>query len=323
MHDSLDRVAYFGLTKMTFYNQLSSPNTAIFDNFSKPSLEQAKRRNRKLGLIVFDIGGLETINSRYGHETGDRLLNTMAERLRSYIRSKDMLTYLGEGLFFVILIDPEHSAAAVLEAEYIKQKMAVPLSLKSGQDLTVEISAEIAVYPENVAGFDRLLAATQKTVLDRATCRQCIASDGKGGLHDYVNILPMVDLSTTHCIGIPVIDEQHKQLGILINGLYEAIKNTTRNNRQHAAELYDKLIAFTELHFNTELRLMTEAAYPQTDVHNRAHQFLLNELRFLKNRIIEGSELNALFFLMDWLIGHIDNDDKPLGTFLLADKKTL
>lgn len=61
---------------------------------------------------------------------------------------------------------------------------------------------------------------------------------------------------------------------------------------------------------------MNEAGCPQADAHNRAYKFLLDELRHLKKQIIEGKVLHAFYFLMDWLIAHIENDDKSMGVFL-------
>lgn len=309
---------------MTFYNQMSSiPDKAMFNDFLEESLAQAKKLNWKLGLLLIELNGHETINGHFGHEAGDSLLVTMAERLRSVIRKADMVAYFGEGTFAVILIDPESMAAAVMESEWIRESLTAPILMKAGREVCIGVRIMIAVYPENITEFDRLLAVSNRAVFESRTCEGNISANLKGLPHEYVDILTWVGLGENHCVGIQDVDEQHKKLGILINGLHEAIKNTPKNNRQHAGSLYDELTAFTELHFNTELRLMNEAGYPLADAHNRAHKFLLDELRHLKKRIIEGNELHAFYFLMDWLIAHVENDDKQMGVFLQGKVKSV
>ncbi|MDO8206812.1 MAG: bacteriohemerythrin [Gallionella sp.] len=309
---------------MTSYNQSSSiPDKAMFNDFLEKSLAQAKKLKRKLGLLLIDINGHETINGHFGHEAGDSMLVTMAERLRSAIRQSDMVAYFGDDTFAVILIDPVNMASVVLESEWIRESLTAPVHLKAGVKVSIGVSIMIAVYPENSTEFDRLLAVSSRAVSESQTCEQDISANFKELPHEYVDILTWMGLSENHCVGIPDVDEQHKKLEMLINGLHEAIKNTPKNDRQHAGALYDELTAFTELHFNTELRLMNEAGYPQADAHNRAHKFLLDELRNLKKRIIEGNELHAFYFLMDWLVAHIANDDKQMGVFLQSKIKSV
>lgn len=309
---------------MTSYNQLSCiPDRTMFNDFLEKSLAQAQKLKRKLGLLLIDINGHETINGHFGHEAGDSLLVTLAERVRSAIRQSDMVAYFGDGTFAVILIDPESMASVVLESEWIKESLSAPIHLKAGVKVNIGISIMIAVYPENSTEFDRLLAVSSSTVSESQTYGKDIIANFKGLPHEYVDILTWVGLSEHHCVGIPDVDEQHKKLELLINGLHEAIKNTPKNDRRHAGALYDELTAFAELHFNTELRLMNEAGYPQADAHNRAHKFLLDELRHLKKRIIEGNELHAFYFLMDWLVAHIANDDKQMGVFLQSKMRSV
>ena len=67
--------------------------------------------------------------------------------------------------------------------------------------------------------------------------------------------------------------------------------------------------------FSTHLRFES-SSWHRCEAHIRAHKFLLDELKYLKSRIIEGEEHKAFQILRDWLINHIEKDDKPMGVYL-------
>jgi diguanylate cyclase (GGDEF)-like protein/hemerythrin-like metal-binding protein len=302
---------------MTSHEQLPGmPDNTMFIGFFEESLIRAKKVKRNLGLLLLDLDGYGTINDRFGHEAADVLLSTIAERLRYSVRETDMAAHFGEDAFAVALVDPKNIAAIAMTAERIRKNLNAPLLIKEGVECSIGVSIGIAVYPENGTELDRLLTVADSAMFESKTSGKNTSTIYKGLTHERADIMPWIALGDYHRVGIPEIDDQHNQLANLINELHEAIRDTEKNNQQHVSAMYDELIAFTELHFNTEVRLMSEAGYPQADAHKRAHNFLLSELRYLKMRIIEGNELQAFKLLSDWFIAHIEKDDKPLGDFL-------
>lgn len=302
---------------MTFYEQLPGmPDRAMFIGFMEKSLARAKQENRNLGLLLLDLDGYGAINDRFGREAADVLLNTIAERLRYSVRETDMAAHFGEDAFAVALVDQKNMAAIALAAERIRKNLNAPLLLEEGVECSVGVSIGIAVYPENGTELDRLLTVADSAMFESKTSGKNTSTIYKGLTRELADIMPWAVLGDFHTVGIPGLDEQHNELANLINALHGAIKNSAKNNPQHVDAMYDELIAFTELHFNTEALLMIKARYPQSDAHNRSHKFLLDELRFLKMRIVEGNELQAFQLLSDWLIAHIEKDDKPMGDFL-------
>jgi diguanylate cyclase (GGDEF)-like protein len=68
-----------------------------------------RRHPRSLSLALVDLDGFKQVNDRFGHEAGDRVLVTVAQRLRSGLREVDIVARFGGDEFVVLL--PETSAA--------------------------------------------------------------------------------------------------------------------------------------------------------------------------------------------------------------------
>jgi len=61
---------------------------------------------------------------------------------------------------------------------------------------------------------------------------------------------------------------------------------------------------------------MEQYGYPRQIEHNQSHHRLLSEIGHIKARLNHGDELITLQTIKDWLMGHIENEDKPLGAHL-------
>jgi diguanylate cyclase (GGDEF)-like protein len=82
-----------------------------------------RRHPRSLSLALVDLDGFKQVNDRFGHEAGDRVLVTVAQRLRTGLREVDIVARFGGDEFVVLL--PETSAAqACLVAGRIQQALS-------------------------------------------------------------------------------------------------------------------------------------------------------------------------------------------------------
>ena len=87
-------------------------------------LDQAVNRpDHHLGLLFCDLDGFKNVNDRHGHDVGDLLLQGVAQRLLSCVRTQDTVARLGGDEFAVLLDDPED---AKVVAERIVRAMAEP-----------------------------------------------------------------------------------------------------------------------------------------------------------------------------------------------------
>jgi diguanylate cyclase len=71
--------------------------------------------NSLLALYVIDLDGFKGVNDRHGHEAGDALLVGIAQRLKSQVRSKDLICRLGGDEFIVVAIGlPDERVARMI-----------------------------------------------------------------------------------------------------------------------------------------------------------------------------------------------------------------
>lgn len=123
-------------------------------------LERALRRSKKQGhgvaLLFIDLDGFKLVNDSHGHQAGDELLKTVAQRLVDHVRPGDTIGRLG-GDEFVVLCDQIDSPAAVANlADRINDLLRDPVEL-SGQPLFATASIGLAIGHGTTHSADDLL----------------------------------------------------------------------------------------------------------------------------------------------------------------------
>jgi hemerythrin len=120
-------------------------------------------------------------------------------------------------------------------------------------------------------------------------------------------------------IGVPLIDSEHKELCSRIDQLLDAC-----NKGQGRAEI-EKTVAFLEeytiKHFSDEERLQRSSGYPKCAEHKEMHEYFKAKVADLKKSLEEsganiGNISETNFFLMNWLINHIQKVDKELAAYI-------
>lgn len=118
-------------------------------------------------------------------------------------------------------------------------------------------------------------------------------------------------------VGIDFMDNDHKQLMVLINDLHAAIGS--KSAAEVVTKKMDKVIDFTQRHFTREEKEMEKNDYHEFEHHKRLHEALIEEIVELRQDYVAGDmEIGSetTDFLENWLISHILESDKHLGGFL-------
>lgn len=89
-------------------------NRRKFLEIGSSELERAKRYDRNMSLLMFDLDNFKDVNDSYGHAAGDEVLKKVVEICRNSLRSQDCMGRFG-GDEFVILM-PETTIDAAMEA---------------------------------------------------------------------------------------------------------------------------------------------------------------------------------------------------------------
>ncbi|HEX4285110.1 MAG TPA: hemerythrin domain-containing protein [Terracidiphilus sp.] len=115
----------------------------------------------------------------------------------------------------------------------------------------------------------------------------------------------------THASAIAGVQAMEDQHGILVDSL-----NTLRQQLRHgngAARLTEqiaRLAEFTDLHFGCEESLLRRHGYPELDLHRKAHQELINQIKVVLQRAEEGEDPELEHALMTIRVQYLDHVEK-------------
>lgn len=128
---------------------------AFYERFDQ-SLALARRHGKQMGLLFIDLDNFKSINDVLGHNSGDVILSALAGKLKSCVRAADTVCRYGGDEFVVLLgeiAQPDHAYAV---ADKIREAAAVPMVI-GGQEVALQLSIGVSVYPDNGDSADELL----------------------------------------------------------------------------------------------------------------------------------------------------------------------
>ena len=135
------------------------PNRGLFCDRLNHALATARRHHNRAAVMFLDLDNFKAINDSLGHDVGDCVLKTAAERIRGCLREEDMVARLGGDEFSVLISKASDDESIALVAEKIVQAVLEPM-IVAGQSLQVSASIGVSIYPED--------ALDAKTLLERA-----------------------------------------------------------------------------------------------------------------------------------------------------------
>ncbi len=127
------------------------------------SLAEA-RRNRQTSAVMFlDLDGFKEINDQHGHEFGDLVLKTTADRIKTEIRETDTVARIGGDEFVIILSSLPEIAIAERIATTLVAQIAQPL-LIDNIEVVISASIGISLYPEHGTTAEKLIRSADKAM---------------------------------------------------------------------------------------------------------------------------------------------------------------
>ncbi|WP_291317752.1 EAL domain-containing protein [Desulfuromonas sp.] len=154
---------------LAYYDSLTQlPNRVLFNEQLGYILNHAKRYGRQVALLFLDLDRFKLINDSLGHSMGDLLLQEVAQRLISALRSTDVVARqenedetlsvarLGGDEFTIWATDIENSQDAAKLAQRILDAFSKPFPLKR-HEVFITASIGMAIYPDDGEDVDSLL----------------------------------------------------------------------------------------------------------------------------------------------------------------------
>lgn len=145
------------LEKLSITDTLTGiANRLFFEKTIRKTIASAIRHKRKFAVMYIDLDNFKTINDSLGHQYGDFLLKSAADRMKSILRQEDFIARLGGDEFAIILEDIQDNASA----EYVARKLVElfkPYFLLNEHKISTSISIGLAIYPRDGHNLETLI----------------------------------------------------------------------------------------------------------------------------------------------------------------------
>ena len=212
------------------------PNRALLNDRLSEAINLSSRHERKLALLFLDLDRFKHINDSLGHVVGDRLLQSVARRLFTCVRSSDTVSRQGGDEFVVLLWEVRHAQDAAITAEKILQALREP-HLIDQHELHITGSIGIVTYPDDGTDAETLMKRAdvamyhakemgrdtyqffQPAMNTRAVERQSLEDKLRHAIERNELLLhyqPKVNLSTGAIIGVEALVRwRHPERGLV------------------------------------------------------------------------------------------------------------
>lgn len=136
-------------------------NRIRFEDRLEHAIARARREDTSFALLFLDLDGFKEVNDTHGHQKGDEVLVTTAQRLSAALRNSDTTARIGGDEFAVLLegdISVENARAV---AEKVIDSIDRPIA---GLDLSVSASVGMAFFPSDGADAGVLLRCADQAM---------------------------------------------------------------------------------------------------------------------------------------------------------------
>lgn len=291
------------LERMASFDKLTGiRNRYYFDMRILEEQEIANRYGTPLSLILFDLDHFKMVNDTFGHDIGDDVLIAIAACVERLMRKSDVFARWG-GEEFVVLMPHTDAMGANLAAEKIR--LAVE-EIKHPIVGTVTISIGVSLHMINESiedWFKRTDIALFKAKRSGRN-KVCMSDPLESGMNLYF------EWKSTWSCGNTIIDNQHKELLELGNGLIEASLNTT--HPELLLPKLDALIEHVKVHFIEEEAILSSLGFVFLSEHELSHAKLVEKAIELRRKVT-AKEIKASdafeFIVSDIIMGHLLHED--------------
>ena len=128
-------------------------NRAGFQERLGQAIAALARGQSPIALLALDLDKFKQVNDTLGHESGDQLLQQVAQRLKPLLRENDTVARLGGDEFAIIQTGVKNVNDSKVLSDRIIAKVSEPYSL-SGAQAKIGVSIGIALANETRDGND-------------------------------------------------------------------------------------------------------------------------------------------------------------------------
>lgn len=134
-------------------------NRATLYDRLEHAISLSKRHHEKIALYFIDLNDFKLVNDRYGHEAGDRLLQNVAQNIRSCLRNSDTVCRYGGDEFIVMIEEVKGDDHLSSIQNAIQTAISEPIYLDENTTLYAKASIGVALYPDDADESEALIKA--------------------------------------------------------------------------------------------------------------------------------------------------------------------
>jgi len=150
---------------LSLYDSLTNlPNRRLFMDRLNHIINVYQREGKQFAILSLDLDHFKDINDNYGHNEGDELLLQVGGRISEILRNTDIVARLGGDEFVVLLEDVSNPEAAGRVAQEIITAVSVPFCLTKNNNVQINTSVGISVYPQHGACSETLMDHSDKAL---------------------------------------------------------------------------------------------------------------------------------------------------------------
>ena len=225
------------LNHLAYHDALTDlPNQVLFKDRLKQAIALSRRSDQMQAVLLLNLDRFKAINDSLGYTSGDRLLQSVAQRLTSCVRESDTVARFGGDEFAILLTQIPRAQDAANVARAIKQALNQAF-IFDDQEIFVSSSIGISIYPQDGRDTASLLK-TAGVALERAkvqggnnyqfytaggttrALKQLVLESNLRQSLDrdefFVQYQPQVAIQDFHLVGMEALVRwQHPSLGVL------------------------------------------------------------------------------------------------------------
>ncbi len=142
---------------LAYHDELTGlPNRLLLLDRLHQAMIEAARHERRVAAVCLDLKNFKNVNDTLGHDTGNRVIQAVAERLVAGVRAGDSIARLGGDEFCILLADIAQTEDVAHVMQKIRAQLEQPLTV-AGHTLHLTTTMGISLYPADGADPETLL----------------------------------------------------------------------------------------------------------------------------------------------------------------------
>ena len=139
------------------------PNRVLLEDTITSAISHAELCGKLVGVASIDMDGFKQINDTYGHRAGDEFLREIAGRMKSVLRTTDIVARHGGDEFIFVARELDSVENLRLVVDRLVCAVIHPW-VHQGVELIPSLSCGVSVFPSNGGSTAELLAAADSAL---------------------------------------------------------------------------------------------------------------------------------------------------------------